>query len=84
MPSGASPPARHGRRSGIRSADRYRDELGIGIDPAGSTRIGGQVISLVPADDSAGGTPVIDLVGERGSPTLDLVLFGIRWRRREA
>jgi len=66
------------------AADRYRDELGIGIDPAGSTRIGGQVISLVPADDSAGETPVIDLVGERGSPTLDLVLFGIRWRRREA
>ena len=42
------------------------------------------MIALVPADDGVGGTPVIDLVGERGSPTLDLVLFGIRWRRRAA
>jgi catechol 2,3-dioxygenase-like lactoylglutathione lyase family enzyme len=64
------------------AAVRYRDELGIEIDAAGATRVGDQAITLVPADGDGGATPVIDLVGEEGSPTLDLVLFGIRWRRR--
>ena len=47
------------------------------------TRIGAQVIALVEAD-AGDATPIVDLVGERGSASLDLVLFGIRWRRRAA
>ena len=66
------------------AADRYRDELGIDLDAAGATRVGGQAIALVQADEGGAGTPVIDLGGERDAPTLDLVLFGLRWRRRAA
>ena len=50
------------------AAARYRVELGIEVDAAGTARVGDQVIALVPADDGVAGTPVIDLVGERGSP----------------
>lgn len=66
-----------------RAAGRYREELGIDIDSDGETRVGDQAIRLVAADREDG-TPVIDLVGEPGSPTLDLLLFRIRWRRRAA
>ena len=65
------------------AADRYRVVLGIVFDAAGTTRVGGQAITLVDAG-SFDGPPVVDLVGEPGSATLDLVLFGIRWRRRTA
>ena len=67
------------------AAGRYRDEVGLEVDDADTTRVGDQVIALVPAEEGDGGaraTPVFDLVGERGSPTLDLVLCGSRGRRR--
>ena len=65
------------------AADRYRNELAIAFDGASATRVGGQVIALAAAD-AGDATPIVDLVGERGSAGLDLVLFGIRWRRRAA
>ena len=83
-------PASRRRRGAARVADARRvgrpgdgrslpGELALEIDEAGTTRVGDQAIALVDAGD---GPPVVGLVGERGSAALDLVLFGIRWRRR--
>jgi catechol 2,3-dioxygenase-like lactoylglutathione lyase family enzyme len=61
---------------------RYRDELGLELDAGDTTRVGGQSIGLIAS--SGGRVPVVDLVGERGAAPLDVVLCGIRWRRRAA
>lgn len=60
----------------------YAAILGLRAGPDGID-VGGQRISVVGAT-SATPEPVVDLVGDPGTPPLDIVRFGIRWRRRPA
>ena len=65
------------------AADRFGTRSGIEVDAGRPRSVGGQAIRSSPAD-AASSMPIIDLAGERGLPALDLVRFGIRWRRRAA
>ncbi len=58
---------------------RYATEIGLTFDDAGETRIGGQWVRLT----AAAGAPVVELACEPGTPPLDVVGFGVRWRRRQ-
>jgi hypothetical protein len=60
----------------------YRVVLGLG-DAGDGFDIAGQRIDLVARTDATP-EPVVDLVAGPGAPRLDLVRFGIRWRRRPA
>ncbi len=61
------------------AAAAYTSTLGLVLAADGSARIGEQAIILgsVP-----GAAPTVDLVGDPGTPGLDLVRHGVRWRRR--
>jgi len=54
-------------------------EVGLRFDAAGTARIGGQSVRLRASD---GAPPIVDIAAEPGAPELDLVRFGVRWRRR--
>jgi catechol 2,3-dioxygenase-like lactoylglutathione lyase family enzyme len=58
---------------------RYGAEVGLRFDAAGEARVGDQVVRLRPAD---GAPPVVRLAADPGSPPLDVVGFGLRWRRQ--
>jgi catechol 2,3-dioxygenase-like lactoylglutathione lyase family enzyme len=60
----------------------YDRVLGLATGPDG-IRVGDQRIALV-ARAAAALEPVVDLATEPGTPSLDVVRFGIRWRRRAA
>ena len=62
----------------VAATARYEAAVGMAFDDAGRARVGGQAIALRPVP---GGPPVVDLVGDPGSPALDIVRFGVRWRR---
>jgi hypothetical protein len=57
----------------------HGSEVGLRFDDAGLARVGDQWVRLRAADDAP---PVVDLTGERGTRELDVVRFGVRWRRR--
>lgn len=67
------------------AAARYQATLGILFDGAGRADVGGQAIVLraaagdAPEDGSD--LPVVDLRAEAGTAPLDIVRFGVRWRR---
>ena len=64
----------------VLTAEGYRATLGIPFDAEGTDRrstVADQVIVLSPA----GGPQTVDLEVEPGTPPLDEVRFGIRWRR---
>lgn len=61
-------------------AGRYRHVLGIPFGLDRRAVIAGQTIRLAFASEDP--HPVVDLVAEPGTEPLDLVRFGIRWRRR--
>jgi catechol 2,3-dioxygenase-like lactoylglutathione lyase family enzyme len=63
------------------AAGRYATEIGLTFDEAGEARLSGQRIRLRPLD---GRPPVVTLAVEPGVPPLDIVGFGIRWRRSPA
>ncbi len=54
-------------------------EVGLRFDDRDTARVGAQRIRVRAAD---GEPPIVDIVAEPGTPTLDVVLFGVRWRRR--
>ena len=58
-------------------AREYREVLGIAFAEGWRTTIGVQSIQLLDGE----GTPVVELTGEPGTAPLDLVRFGVRWRR---
>lgn len=63
---------------------RYRTTLGITFDPGCRAEVGGQGIVLREAGPAAT-EPVVVLAGtDAGAPSLDLVRFGVRWRREPA
>lgn len=62
-------------------AARYRATLGIAFDDAGRVDVAGQAIALRPATDDASDRPIVGLRAEAGTAPLDLVRFGMRWRR---
>lgn len=62
-----------------RVARSYRATLGLAFDTSFSAGIRGQVIRLRGGN---GGPPVVDLVGEPGTPPLDVIRLGVRWRRQ--
>lgn len=57
----------------------HQAEVGLRFDDAGSARVGDQRVRLRAAD---GEPPIVDIEGEPGTPQLDLLRFGVRWRRR--
>ncbi len=59
---------------------RYATEIGLPFDDAGEARIGDQWIRL----RATAAPPIVDLAVEAGTPPLDIVAFGVRWRRRSA
>lgn len=66
------------------AATRYREVLDVTFDAGGGAGIDGQLIRLTRA--TGPGTadpaiPIVDLAAEPGTQPLDLVRFGIRWRR---
>ncbi len=61
------------------TGSRYATEIGLRFDGSGGARLGDQRIRLRPAD---GGPPVVSLAAEAGTPELDVIGFGIRWRRQ--
>jgi Holliday junction resolvase len=63
-------------------AARYRRVLDLEVGADRQVTVGGQAIRLTSAGDHP--HPVVDLVAEPGTQPLDLVRFGIRWRRRPA
>lgn len=60
------------------AAARYEGAVGVAFDGEYRARVGGQGIELSQSPSVA---PLVDLVGDPGSPVLDLVRFGVRWRR---
>jgi hypothetical protein len=58
-------------------ADLYARDLGIAFSEGWRVVIGGQTIVLSTAADH----PVVQLVAGPGTAPLDVVLFGVRWRR---
>ena len=58
-------------------ADRYAKELGIAFSEGWRAAIGDQSIELVPD----GSEPVVELAVEPGTPAIDALHLGIRWRR---
>jgi hypothetical protein len=58
--------------------DGYRDTVGVDVGPDGTALVGTQTIRLLAGT----GPPVVELRGEAGTPVLDAVRLGIRWRRR--
>ncbi len=61
-----------------RAAAAFHDDLGLAFDAARQAAVGGQSIRLRAA---VGAPPIVDLVGEAGSPGLDVLSLGVRWRR---
>jgi hypothetical protein len=59
-------------------ADLYRSTLGVTVGHDGGAIVGSQTIRLLAAAEP----PVVELEGDAGTPALDAVRFGIRWRRR--
>jgi hypothetical protein len=59
------------------TAHEYGRVLGIAFTDGWRSAIGTQVIVLRPG----GGRPVVKLAGEPGTAPLDVVRFGVRWRR---
>ena len=57
----------------------YGRDLGIAFSEAWRVAIGSQTVVLSPGTARA----VIELAAEAGTPPLDAVLFGVRWRRTE-
>jgi hypothetical protein len=60
-------------------ANAYGSTLGLAFGTDGHARIEDQVIRLLASNGSDG--PVVDLVGDPGTPDLDLARHGVRWRR---
>lgn len=60
------------------AAARYEGAVGVAFDQDCRARVGEQAIELHPASS---GPPAVDLVGDPGSSVLDVVRFGVRWRR---
>jgi hypothetical protein len=60
------------------TASQARD-VGLLFDETSVAQVGGQHVRLREAD---GEPPIVDIVAESGAPVLDVVLFGVRWRRR--
>lgn len=57
----------------------WSETLGLEFTPQGITRIGSQSVRLI----GAGGVPEVLMTVDAGAaPPLDLVSFGIRWRRQ--
>jgi hypothetical protein len=63
----------------VAAVGRFDTEIGLAFDDTGETRVGDQWIRLT----AAGGAPVVELACEPGTPPLDVVGFGVRWRRRQ-
>lgn len=61
-------------------AARYAAVVGVAFEAGGRATVGEQTIELVTRAD--GTPPVVDLVADSGTPALDLVRLGVRWRRR--
>jgi Glyoxalase-like domain len=57
---------------------RCATEVGLVFDDAGVARVGSQRIRVRAAD---GEPPVVSLTGSPGTPAIEVVGFGIRWRR---
>ncbi len=60
------------------TSGRYATEIGVAFDDAAEARAGSQWIRLRPLD---GRPPVVELLVDPGTPPLDVVGFGVRWRR---
>jgi hypothetical protein len=58
-------------------AGEFGTVLGIAFSEGWRAVIGGQWVTL----REGGGVPVVELEGEPGTPPMDLVRFGVRWRR---
>lgn len=58
-------------------AERYGRDVGIAFSERWRVAIDGQAAVLVPG----GGPAVVELAVEPGTPPLDIVRFGVRWRR---
>src|SRR3954447_550824 len=58
-------------------ADRYGRDLGIWSDQGWRALIGAQTVVLPPGSDP----PTIELVMDEEAPLVEVVLFGVRWRR---
>jgi Glyoxalase-like domain len=56
----------------------YATEIGVLFDDAGEARAGSQWMRMRPLD---GRPPVVQLVVDPGTPPLEIVGFGVRWRR---
>jgi len=68
-------------------AEAFGRDDGIALHAAGADRWRGSVgPHAVELRRAAGprALPLVDLVGEAGTPALDVVRFGVRWRRRPA
>ncbi|HEX5827480.1 MAG TPA: VOC family protein, partial [Candidatus Limnocylindrales bacterium] len=63
-------------------AARYRRVLGLELGADRRALVGNQGIRLVSREEAP--RPVVELAAEPGTEPLDLVRFGIRWRRRPA
>ena len=61
-------------------AEAYGRELGIAFSEGWRVAIDGQAVVLV----SGGGPAVVELAVEPGTPPLDVVRLGVRWRRTAA
>jgi hypothetical protein len=61
-------------------AHEYGRVLGIAFTESWRSAIGSQSIVLRPG----GELPVVELAGEPGTAPLDVVRFGVRWRRDPA
>jgi catechol 2,3-dioxygenase-like lactoylglutathione lyase family enzyme len=61
------------------AADGYAVTVGVRFDPDLRAGVGPQELRLRPAD---GLPPVVELAAEPGTSDLDVVLLGVRWRRR--
>jgi hypothetical protein len=56
-------------------------DVGLRFDETWAAQVDGQHVRLRAAD---GEPPIVDIVAEPGAPVLDVVRFGVRWRRRAA
>jgi hypothetical protein len=61
------------------TAAAYGTTLGIAFSGAETAVVGDQVVAL--RAPGSGELPVVRLAGDRGTPVLDLALFGLRWVR---
>jgi hypothetical protein len=66
------------------AAAAFSRAVGLALGPAGRGwrgRVGPHAVELRPTA-TVRALPVVELAGEAGSPHLDVVRFGVRWRRR--